>query len=294
MTLVLPKGLPAISSLKQEGIDVKSLDKPLAKGLPTLHIALLNLMPNKKETEIQIMRLLAVPEINIHVHLVHTASYKSKNTDPEYLKKFYQSYDNLVEEIDGLIITGADVEFIEFEDVLYWEELKAIMNWAEKSIKSTFFICWAAQAGIYHHYGVGKRKMKAKLSGVFPFNIQSTKIPIANNFEKTIDVPHSRYTEICPCSLNSIPDIEVISQSEEYGLDLMISKDGKKVFATGHAEYDVVSLKSEYYRDLHKGLKPSIPANYFPGNNPKDTPEASWRKHGKQLFSNWIQFYVSV
>ena len=293
MTLILQRGLPAIDLLNKEGVLSTIPGQVIRNNLPTLHIALLNLMPNKVETEVQILRLLDTPNFNVHLHLLKTGSYKSKNTPAQYLNTFYKTYTEIDEKIDGLIITGADVELMEFEAVKYWGELQQIMNWAGREIKSAFFICWAAQAGIYHHYGIDKHKMKKKLSGVFSHTVLLKNSGIANHFEEPFLVPHSRYTELKYCELTNINELEIISVSNEAGVYLMISTDGKNVFATGHSEYDTDTLKKEYFRDLKKGINPSIPLNYFPGNKLEKTPKSSWKKHSKQLFSNWLRFYVN-
>ncbi len=293
MTLILQQGLPAISLLNEEGIRVKTIGQAIDEKLPLLNIGLLNLMPNKVETEVQILRLLDVTNFNIRIHLINTHTYKSKNTAPEYLKAFYKSYKEVDEKIDGLIITGADVEFLDFEEVKYWNELQQIMDWAAREVNSTLFICWASQAGVYHHYGIDKYKMNKKLSGIFRHEILLNNTPIAYKLEAENLVPHSRYTELNYSELKTIPKLEIISTSKEAGVYLMTSSDGKKVFATGHSEYSAETLKQEYFRDKKKGINPSIPLNYFPDNNPAKTPKAIWRKHSKQLFSNWLSFYVN-
>ena len=293
MTLILQRKLPAISLLDEEGIFAKIPGQEVSKSLPTLNIGLLNLMPNKVETEVQILRLLDTPNFNIRIHLLKTATYKSKNTSPEYLDTFSKTYKDVDEEIDGLIITGADVEFMKFEEVAYWDELQKIMNWAEQKVRSTFFICWAAQAGVYHHYGIDKHMMKKKLSGVFRHEILLKDAAIAYRLEVENLVPHSRYTELHYSELLNIPELEIISVSKEAGVYLVSSRDGKKVFATGHSEYNAETIKQEYLRDLKKGINPSVPTDYFPDNNPAKRPKAVWRKHSQQLLSNWLYFYVN-
>ena len=293
MTLILQQGLPAISLLSEEGIQVKTIGQPINEKLPLLNIGLLNLMPNKVETEVQVLRLLDNTDFNIRIHLINTHTYKSKNTAPEYLKAFYKSYKEVDEKIGGLIITGADVEFLDFEEVKYWNELQQIMDWAEREVNSTFFICWAAQAGVYHHYGIDKYKMKKKLSGVFRHEILLKDAPISYQLELENLAPHSRYTELLFSELKNIPELEIVSTSKEAGVYLMTSSDGKKVFVSGHSEYSAETLKQEYFRDLEKGIDPSIPANYFPHNDTGKIPKAVWRDHSKQLFSNWLRFYAS-
>jgi homoserine O-succinyltransferase/O-acetyltransferase len=293
MPIKVRDNLPAIKELEKENIFVISESKAMHQDIRPLKIAILNLMPEKAKTERHLLRRLSNSPIQIELDLFHPETHKSKNTPKEHLDAFYKKFSDIKHnKYDGLIITGAPVEKLEFEEVDYWEELKEIMEWSKHNVTSTLHICWAAQAGLYYHYGVNKHPMENKRFGVFEHTIENKNCPLVRGFDDIFWAPHSRHTTIKKEDLKNVKDIEIISESEEAGVYIIISKDSKQIFITGHSEYNLNTLKQEYDRDKAKGLDVQIPKNYYPSNDPKKTPLVRWCSHSNLLFTNWINYYV--
>lgn len=268
-------------------------NRAVHQDIRPLRIAILNLMPLKINTEIHLIRLLANTPLQVEADLLQTSSYSSKNTSAEHMKMFYKSFDEIkLRKYDGLIITGAPVEQLEFEEVNYWEELRQIMDWAQNNVTSTLYICWAVQAALYHHYGIPKHPMARKRFGIYKHTLNNKTAPIVQGFDDIFLAPHSRHTETRRDDVLKHPELEIISESEDAGVYIIASKDGKQVYVTGHAEYDPLTLKEEYERDKAKGLGIDIPENYFPGNDCNSFPVVRWRSHASLLFSNWLNYYV--
>ncbi|MNI04511.1 Homoserine O-succinyltransferase [compost metagenome] len=293
MPIKIPDNLPAREILNRENIF--TMDETIAfhQDIRPLRIALLNLMPLKETTETQILRLISNTPLQIEFVLLQPKTYTSKNTSAEHLDMFYKTFEDIKhEKIDGMIITGAPVEQMEFEDVQYWEELQEIMDWNKKNVTSTLHICWAAQAGLYHHYGVPKYPLDAKMFGVFPHSVGKPNTKLLRGFDEGFFVPQSRHTEVRKEDILRHPGLEILSESEEAGVYIVASKDGKQIFVTGHSEYDANTLKWEYDRDISRGLVIDVPRNYYPNNDPNRTPNITWRAHANLLFSNWLNYYV--
>jgi len=293
MPIKVPDNLPSAEILSNENIFIMHEERAVHQDIRPLRIALLNLMPTKIATEIQILRLLGNSPLQVDMVFLHPESYTSKNTPEEYLIRFYNTFREVKEEkFDGLIITGAPVEQMEFEEVAYWEELKEIMDWSVRNVFSTLHICWGAQAGLYHHYGIPKYPLDKKMFGVFPHTITKKNVKLLRGFDDAFYVPVSRHTEVRREDIEKVPELEILSESKESGVYLVTAKNGRQIFATGHAEYDPLTLKWEYERDLEKGLAIDIPKNYFPGDDPAQFPKVNWRGHANLLFSNWLNYYV--
>ncbi len=293
MPVNVPDKLPAIETLKKEDIFVMKRTDALHQDIHPQKIILLNIMPTKIATETQILRLLSNSPLQIELYLLHPKSHKPKNTSIKHMKMFYKTFDELKKnKYDGLIITGAPVESIPFEEVDYWEELKEIMDWSKKNVTSTFFICWAAQAGLYHFYGIEKHKLPKKMFGVFPHKVLNKNVPLVRGFDDIFFAPHSHYTEVRTKDIKKIKKLSLISESDEAGVYIVASKDKKQIFVMGHSEYDPLTLKEELDRDLEKGLNTSVPKNYFVKDNPKNKPVVNWRSHSSLLFINWLNYYV--
>lgn len=293
MPVKIPDHLPAKEILQNENIFVMDESRAYHQDIRPLRIALLNLMPTKETTETQILRLLANNPLQIEFVLLHPKTHTSKNTSQEHLAAFYKTFDDVKEEqFDGLIITGAPVEQMEFEEVNYWEELVQIMEWSKEHVTSTLHICWAAQAGLYHHYQVPKYPLSEKMFGVFPHTCTQSHVKLMRGFDEVFFVPQSRHTEVRKEDIERVAELEVLSESEEAGVYIAASKDGKQIFVTGHSEYDAYTLKWEYDRDVAKGLDVALPKNYFPNDDPARTPLNLWRSHANLLFSNWLNYYV--
>lgn len=293
MPLNIPDNLPAAEALIKENIFIMHETRAKSQDIRPLKIGILNLMPTKIETEIQLLRLLGNTALQIDIILVHSQSYESKNVSSEYLKTFYKTFDDIKEEkFDGFIITGAPVENMEFEEVAYWDELKDIMDWTKDNVTSTLHICWGAQAGLYHHYGIGKYPLKNKVFGIFEHTLNHKDLQLVRGFDDVFHVPHSRHTEILKEDIEKIDNLIIISESEESGVYMVVTEDGKEIYLTGHSEYDVNTLKSEYDRDINEGKSIDIPVNYYPNNDPSQEPIIRWRGHANLLFSNWLNYYV--
>ena len=293
MPVNIPDHLPAIDVLNDENIFVMTESQAIHQDIRPLRLLILNLMPVKITTETHLLRMLSNTPLQVEVTLLYTLSHTSKNTPIEHLLAFYQTFDEVKHKrFDGLIITGAPVELLQFEEVNYWEELKSIMDWAEHNVTSTLYICWAAQAGLYYHYGIPKYELPQKMFGIFTHTLNNPKAPIVRNFDDEFLVPHSRHTEIRREDIIKIPSLEIVSESSISGVYLVKDIEKSRIFVTGHSEYDAETLKEEYERDLAKGLKIQIPFNYFPDNDPSRTPPMRWKSHAGLLFSNWLNYYV--
>lgn len=293
MPIRIPDNLPAAEVLNNENIFVMFEDRAYHQDIRPLKIVILNLMPTKITTETQLLRLLGNTPLQIEIILMHPKSHTSKNTPEEHLLEFYKTFDEVRNErFDGLIITGAPIEQMPFEQVNYWDELTQIMDWSLTNVYSTLHICWGAQAGLYYHYGIPKHDIPQKMFGVFPHTKSKEHVKLLRGFDDVFYVPHSRYTEIRKEDICKVDELEILSESEESGVYLVASKDGRHIFATGHSEYDPLTLKAEYVRDVERGLDISVPKNYFPDDDPSKQPIVKWRGHGNLLFLNWLNYYV--
>ena len=293
MPINIPDNLPAASVLRNENIFVMDQSRAVHQDIRPQRIVILNIMPIKQTTEIHILRLLSNTPLQIEIDLIYPNTHTPKNTPIEYLKSFYKTIDEVSKhKYDGMIITGAPVELIEFEHVHYWKELQDIMDWANENVTSTLYICWGAQAALYHFYGIPKYRLPKKMFGIFYHRVLNRKIPLVRGFDDNFPAPHSRHTEILKEDILKVNEIELISESDEAGVYIVGSKDGKKVFVTGHSEYDPNTLKDEYLRDISKGFEIELPKNYFPEDNPGLAPEVKWRSHANLLFTNWLNYYV--
>ncbi len=285
--------MPAAKALEDENIFVMTQARALHQDVRPLEIVIMNLMPDKITTEIQILRLIGNSPIQTNITFLHPKSHKSTHTPEDHLISFYKHFEDIKgQKFDGLIITGAPVETLEFEQVEYWKELEELMDWSVQNVFSTLHICWAAQAGLYHHYGINKYPLKEKMSGVFQHKINRKHVKLLRGFDDVFNVPQSRYTEIRKQDIAKVPELEVLSESKESGVYIVGRKDGKQFFVTGHSEYDSTTLKKEYERDIAKGLKIKIPKNYFTDDDPSKEPILSWRAHANLLFCNWLNYYV--
>jgi len=293
MPINIPSNLPAYKTLTNENVFVLSEERALKQDIRALKIAIVNLMPTKIETETQLLRLLSNTPLQVNITLIRTATYISKNASSEHMSEFYKTFDEVNgEKFDALLITGAPVEKLPFEKVAYWDELCAIMDWSKYNAFSTMHICWGAQAGLYHHYGVEKRELPKKLSGVFPHKCLIGNHPLLKGFDEVFNVPHSRHTGIDEKALAACPDLSVLVSSELSGPHIIADRTGRQIFITGHGEYDRDTLKKEYFRDLNAGLNPELPYDYFPGDNPKNEPRYTWGGHASLMYSNWLNFCV--
>lgn len=293
MPIKIPDNLPAAKILESENVFVMTENRASHQDIRPLHIILLNLMPNKIETETQLLRLLGNSPLQVDIDLMQTVTHVAKNVSPEYLLRFYQTFRQVREKkYDGMIITGAPVESMGFEDVDYWDELCTIMDWSRTHVYSTLHICWGAQAGLYHHYGISKYPLPGKLSGVFRVRPLDFNHPLLRGFDEVFNMPHSRYTEVHQDDIEKVPELQVLALSETAGVAIAASRDARQVFVTGHCEYDRMTLANEYQRDLKRGIHPAVPQNYFPGDNPDAVPPLTWRGHANLLISNWLDYFV--
>ena len=293
MPVKIPTTLPARATLENENIFVMDEERAVHQDIRALRVAILNLMPAKIATETQLLRLLSNSALQVEVTLLHTATHDSKNTDAAHLLRHYVTFKDVEnDKFDGLIITGAPVEQMPFEKVEYWDELKDIMDWAEMNVESTFHICWGAQAALYHRYGIPKYELPRKMFGVFEHRVLSRTESLMRGFDDIFLAPHSRHTEIRRADVEQIDDLNILAESDEAGLYILGTRDGRHLFITGHSEYDPFTLKAEYDRDVNKGLPIDIPRNYYPGDDPTQTPTVRWRGHANLLYSNWLNYYV--
>jgi homoserine O-succinyltransferase len=293
MPVKIPNTLPARTTLERENIFVMDEERAMHQDIRALRVAILNLMPTKIATETQLLRLLSNSALQVEVTLLHTATYESKNTDADHLLNHYATFDDVCDEkFDGLIITGAPVEQMPFEEVEYWKELTRIMDWAETNVESTFHICWGAQAGLYHRYVIPKYDLSHKMFGVFEHRVLAPTESLLRGFDDIFLAPHSRHTEIRRADIEPVNELQLLAESEEAGVYIVGSKDGRQLYITGHSEYDPFTLKAEYDRDVNKGLPIHIPKNYYPNDDPRQTPNVRWRGHANLLYSNWLNYYV--
>lgn len=289
MPIKVPHDLPAKQILEHENIYLITNERAEHQDIRPLRIIILNLMPKKQETETQLLRLLGNTPLQIEVELLQTASHKSKNTDPEHLLKFYETFDQIKDQYyDGLIITGAPVEQMPFEEVDYWPELAAIMEWSNTHVYASFHICWGAQAGLYYHYGIPKIPLPKKMFGIFPHRVTDQTHPLLRGFDEEFLVPHSRHTTVDEAAIRRHPELTILVYSEISGVHLVISQDMRRIFVCGHAEYDRRTLANEYFRDKEKGLPIEIPYNYFPNDDPAQNPPFIWRSHANLMVKNWL------
>jgi len=293
MPLNIPDKLPAIEILREENIFVMNETRASHQDIRPLKIIILNLMPLKISTETDLLRLLSNSPLQIEIDFMKIKGHTPKNTSVQHMKEFYRNFDVLKKKkYDGMIITGAPVEQLDFEEVTYWDEMKQIMDWAEHHVTSTLFICWAAQAGLYHHYKIPKYPLEKKMFGVFEHCLSNTKLPIFRGFDDVFYMPHSRHTEIRKEDVEKVDELEIIACSDKAGVTIVKAKNGRQLFVTGHSEYSRNTLDTEYKRDVKKKLPIEIPLNYYPDNDPGKDPVMRWKSTANLLFSNWLNYYV--
>ncbi len=293
MPVKIPTTLPARAILERENIFIMDEDRATRQDIRPLRVAILNLMPTKVATETQLLRLLSNSALQVEVTLLHTATYESKNTDADHLLTHYVTFDDVRnDKFDGLIVTGAPIEQMPFEEVDYWNELTQIMDWAETNVESNFYICWGAQAALYHKYGIPKYDIPKKMFGVYEHRILSHTENLLRGFDDIFLAPHSRHTEIRRADVEKVSELQILAESDEAGIYILGAKDGRHLFITGHSEYDPLTLKAEYDRDVSKGLPINVPQNYYPHDDPTQTPNVRWRGHANLLYSNWLNYYV--
>lgn len=293
MPIKIPNDLPATKTLTEENIFVMNENRALSQDIRPLKILLLNLMPTKIATETQLSRLLGNTPLQVELELLHTSSHISKNTPQEHLFTFYKTFDEIKNQnFDGLVITGAPVEHLPFEEVEYWDELCEIMEWSKTHVHSTFHICWGAQAGLYYHFGIKKYPLKEKLFGVFEHTVERKSSILFRGFDDMFLVPHSRHTTIRREDVEAVPELKILAASPEAGLYAVSTENGKQVFITGHSEYDANTLKNEYLRDKNAGLPIKVPKNYFPNDDDTAEPTVKWRSHANLLYANWLNYIV--
>ena len=293
MPIRIPNDLPATAALQQENIFVMPQDRAITQDIRPLEIVLLNLMPTKIVTETQLSRLLGNTPLQVNLTLMHTVSHKPKNVSPEHLLSFYKSFEELKDrKFDGMVITGAPVELMDFEAVNYWDELCQIMEWSKTHVHSTFHICWGAQAGLYYHYGIRKHTLPEKLFGVYPHIKDYKRAILLRGFDDEFWAPHSRHTTVLREDIEAVPELKIIASSEEAGVYAVMNKGGRHIFVTGHSEYDPLTLETEYLRDKNLGLPIKVPKNYYPNDDDTKEPIVRWRGHANLLFSNWLNYFV--
>ncbi len=293
MPVKIPGTLPARAVLESENIFVMGEDRAVHQDMRPLRVAILNLMPTKIATETQLLRLIGNTALQVEITLLHTASHESKNTSAEHLLSHYRSFAQVrKQKFDGLIVTGAPVELMPFEEVDYWPELTEILDWAGTHVFSKLYICWGAQAALYHHYGIPKYSLARKVFGVFPHRVLARYHRLMRGFDDVFLAPHSRHTEVRRADIEHVRDLVVLAESDEAGIYVVASQDGRQTFVTGHSEYDVLTLKGEYDRDLANGLPIDVPRHYFPDDDPARPPLVRWRGHANLLFSNWLNYFV--
>ena len=293
MPIKIPNELPAVKTLENENIFVMTEKRAIKQDIRPLKILILNLMPTKVDTETQLSRLLGNTPLQVEIDLMHTKTHRAKNVAEEHLLAFYKEFDEIKENFyDGMIITGAPVEKMEFEEVDYWPELCEIMEWSKTHVHSTLHICWGAQAGLYYHFGIQKHMMDEKLSGVYAHHVDHKKSILFRGFDDMFYVPHSRYTTVNREDIEAVKGLKILASSDKAGVYAVKTNRGRQVFITGHSEYDADTLNKEYTRDKLAGLNPKIPENYFPGDDDSKTPVSTWRGHATLLFTNWLNYFV--
>ncbi|WP_312096736.1 homoserine O-succinyltransferase [Niallia sp.] len=293
MPIKIPQLLPAREILEDENIFVMDEGRAKAQDIRPLNIIILNLMPQKEKTEVQILRLLGNTPLQVNISFLRTASYESKNTSPYHLEQFYRNFEEIKSnKYDGMIITGAPVELMTFEEVDYWEELTKIMEWSKTNVTSTLHICWGAQAALYHHFGINKYLLDQKCYGIYSHHVLNPSDKLMRGFDDSFLAPHSRHTNVSMEEIKEHPNLEILSASDDAGVFIISGNKGKQIMVTGHLEYDSCTLAEEYKRDKEKGLTIHLPLGYFPENDPSKRPLNSWRSHAHLLFSNWLNYYV--
>lgn len=293
MPIKIQSDLPAKADLEEENIFVMDENRAISQNIRPLEIIVLNLMPIKQDTELQLLRGLSNTPLQIDVTFLQMSSHVSKNTSASHIKKFYQTFEEIKNNnYDGMIITGAPVEKLEFEEVNYWDELITVMEWSKKHVTSTIHICWGAQAGLYYHYGIKKELLPKKLSGVYKHRVMNRKEPLVRGFDDVFMAPHSRYTQASRQQILDNPRLKVLADSDEAGIYIVLGDGGKEIFVMGHPEYDRLTLDQEYKRDIDKGIEPDLPVNYYPDDDCNRKPLLSWRSHANNLYTNWLNYYV--
>lgn len=293
MPINVPNNLPAIKELRDENIFIMEESRAIHQDIRPLRLAMLNLMPIKQVAETDLLRNLSNTSLQVELDLIYMDEHESKNTPREHMDVFYKTFDEISHKrYDGLIITGAPVELLPFEEVDYWNRLCEVMDWSKTNVTNTLHICWGAQAGLYHHYGLQKFPLSKKVFGVFDHFITDRKVPLVRGFDDVFPAPHSRYTENRLDDIREHPDLSLLAWSEKVGSNIVVSKDNRQIFISGHLEYNPLTLKNEYDRDVARGLDIDIPENYFPGDDPSRPPIIRWRAHANLLFSNWLNYYV--
>ncbi|MDY2911696.1 MAG: homoserine O-succinyltransferase [Agathobacter sp.] len=293
MPIKTQNDLPAKEILEKENVFVMDENRAVHQNIRQLEIAIVNLMPLKEETELQILRSLSNTPLQVNVTFITTKSHESTHTSMSHLNKFYQTFDEVKnQKFDGLIITGAPVELMEYEEVDYWDEICQIMEWSKEHAFSTLHLCWGAQAGLYYHYGIQKHVLDKKMFGVFRHYVKNRKVPLVRGFDDIFYAPHSRHTEVRKEDIEKCENLTILAESDEAGVFLVIDKTGKQIFVMGHPEYDRLTLDSEYKRDKNKGLPIDVPVNYYPNDDDTQKPVLTWRSHGNILYSNWLNYYV--
>lgn len=293
MPINFPNGLPATEILEKEKIFIMDEERSTSQNIRPIKILILNLMPEKEKTELQLLRLLGNTPLQVDVTFLDTATHESKNVSKNHLDTFYTTFEHIKsKKYDGMIITGAPIELFEFHEVDFWQELVEIMNWTKTNVTSVLNICWGAQAALFHHYGIGKYPLPEKCSGIFDHIVRDSTVNLIRGFNDVYIAPHSRNTSVSVEEIEAHPELELISESEEAGAFIIVSKDHKQIMITGHLEYDADTLKQEYDRDVAKGLDPEVPKHYFPNDDPTKKPLNRWRSHTHLLFSNWLNYYV--
>lgn len=293
MPIKTQKDLPAKEILESENIFVMDETRALHQDIRPINILILNLMPIKQDTEIQLLRALSNTPLQVDITFLHMKSHVSKNTSASHLNKFYEIFDDVKErKFDGMIITGAPVEQMPFEEVNYWDELVEIMDWSQDNVTSTLHLCWGAQAALYHFYGINKYMVDKKIFGIFEHKVSNRKIPLVRGFDDYFFAPHSRHTQIRKEDVEAVGNLMILAESEEAGIYLIMEEGGKNIFVMGHPEYDRITLKNEYFRDKDKGLEIDMPKNYFPDNDDTKRPRLQWRSHANILYTNWLDYYV--
>ena len=293
MPIKIQSDLPAKAELEEENIFVMDENRAISQNIRPLEIIVLNLMPIKQDTELQLLRGLSNTPLQIDVTFLQMSSHVSKNTSASHIKKFYQTFEEIKNNnYDGMIITGAPVEKLEFEEVNYWDELITVMEWSKKHVTSTIHICWGAQAGLYYHYGIKKELLPKKLSGVYKHRVMNRKEPLVRGFDDVFMAPHSRYTQASRQQILDNPRLKVLADSDEAGIYIVLGDGGKEIFVMGHPEYDRLTLDQEYKRDIDKGIEPDLPVNYYPDDDCNRKPLLSWRSHANNLYTNWLNYYA--
>ena len=293
MPIKIQSDLPAKAELEEENIFVMDENRAISQNIRPLEIIVLNLMPIKQDTELQLLRGLSNTPLQIDVTFLQMSSHVSKNTSASHIKKFYQTFEEIKNyNYDGMIITGAPVEKLDFEEVNYWDELTTVMEWSKKHVTSTIHICWGAQAGLYYHYGIKKELLPKKLSGVYKHRVMNRKEPLVRGFDDVFMAPHSRYTQASRQQILDNPRLKVLADSDEAGIYIVLGDGGKEIFVMGHPEYDRLTLDQEYKRDIDKGIEPDRPVNYYPDDDCNRKPLLSWRSHANNLYTNWLNYYV--